>query len=248
MSRQCDTALSVFVSLYCSLIPASTAACDTNARDNPPATLGEAPNIGRIKTGCGVGILAFGSPIWAHAICPPFTTISGLAPKNAGDQRTMSASLPTSKDPTWADMPWQIAGLMVYLATYRFTRLLSSDEESSFRDPRWRFILHAVCQVLLMTSPTRPMACESDAITEIAPMSCKISSAAIVSGRMRDSAKAMSSGLFLSKWWHTMSISKCSSMVFFVNGRVGLVELGSTWGRLQTRMMSGAWPPPAPSV
>jgi hypothetical protein len=31
-------------------------------------------------------------------------------------------------------------------------------------------------------------------------------------------------------------------------GTVGLVELGSTFGSPHTLMMSGAWPPPAPSV
>ncbi len=31
-------------------------------------------------------------------------------------------------------------------------------------------------------------------------------------------------------------------------GRVGLVEEGSTFGCAATLMMSGAWPPPAPSV
>ena len=37
-------------------------------------------------------------------------------------------------------------------------------------------------------------------------------------------------------------------MVLRVNGRVGLVDEGSTLGRPATLMMSGAWPPPAPSV
>ena len=36
--------------------------------------------------------------------------------------------------------------------------------------------------------------------------------------------------------------------MFTVYGRVGFVELGSTFGSAQTRMMSGACPPPAPSV
>ena len=44
-----------------------------------------------------------------------------------------------------------------------------------------------------------------------------------------------------------MSMSRCSSSVFTVNGRVGFVELGMTFGSPQTRMMSGACPPPAPS-
>ena len=50
-----------------------------------------------------------------------------------------------------------------------------------------------------MTSPTRPMACESELIIENTPMSCRTSSAAIVSGRMRESAKATSSGMRLSR-------------------------------------------------
>jgi hypothetical protein len=61
--------------------------------------------------------------------------------------------------------------------------------------PRWRFILSAVCQVRMITSPTRPMAWLSDAMIENAPISCRMSSAAIVSLRMRLSAKAMSSGM-----------------------------------------------------
>ena len=46
-----------------------------------------------------------------------------------------------------------------------------------------------------MTSPTRPMAWLSDDRIENAPMSCRISSAAMVSRRMRLSAKATSSGI-----------------------------------------------------
>ncbi len=52
----------------------------------------------------------------------------------------------------------------------------------------------AVCQVRMTTSPMRPMACESEPIIEMAPMSCSTSSAAIVEGRMRLSANARSSG------------------------------------------------------
>ncbi|MCY1369236.1 hypothetical protein D9M68_703200 [compost metagenome] len=36
--------------------------------------------------------------------------------------------------------------------------------------------------------------------------------------------------------------------MFTVYGRVGLVDDGSTLASPQTLMMSGAWPPPAPSV
>ena len=61
--------------------------------------------------------------------------------------------------------------------------------------PRCTFILCAVCQVRMMTSPTRPMAWLSEDIIESAPRSCRMSSAAIVSLRMRLSAKARSSGI-----------------------------------------------------
>ena len=108
-------------------------------------------------------------------------------------------------------------------------------------------MLCAVCQVRVIVSPMRPMAWLSLEIIEIAPRSCRTSSAAIVSARMRLSAKATSSGIARSRWWQTMSMSRCSSSVLTVSGRVGLVLLGSTCGSPQTRMMSGACPPPAPS-
>ncbi|COW30413.1 Uncharacterised protein [Mycobacterium tuberculosis] len=98
------------------------------------------------------------------------------------------------------------------------------------------------------TSPTRPIAWESLPIIEIAPISCNTSSAAMVDGRIRLSANARSSGIRGLRWWHTISMSRCSSRVFTVCGRVGLVELGSTFGCAATVMMSGACPPPAPSV
>ncbi len=100
----------------------------------------------------------------------------------------------------------------------------------------------------MTTSPIRPMACASELIIEIAPRSCSTSSAAIVVGRMRLSAKARSSGTDRFRWWHTSTMSRCSSSVFTVCGRVGLVDEGRMLGWPATRMMSGACPPPAPSL
>ena len=74
----------------------------------------------------------------------------------------------------------------------------------------------------------------------MAPRSWRMSSAAMVSARILDSAKARSSGMFGLRWWHTKSISRCSSMVFTVKGIVGLVEEGRQLGSPQTRIMSGA--------
>ena len=99
-----------------------------------------------------------------------------------------------------------------------------------------------------MTSPIRPMACASDDVIEMAPMSCRTSSAAMVVSRIRDSANARSSGTVGFRWWQTMSMSRCSATVLTVCGSVGFVEPGMTCGWPQIFMMSGAWPPPAPSA
>ncbi len=100
----------------------------------------------------------------------------------------------------------------------------------------------------MIVSPARPIACESEPIIEIAPRSWSTSSAAIVVARMRLSANARSSGTRGFRWWQTMSMSRCSATVLTVCGRVGFVDDGSTFGNEAIRMMSGAWPPPAPSV
>ena len=99
-------------------------------------------------------------------------------------------------------------GLIVYFAMYLLTRPLSwlMGSPSSVSGPHRPRILLAVRQVLLTTSPTRPIACESELIMEMAPMSWRTSSAAMVSLRMRDSANATSSGMFLSRWCATISI------------------------------------------
>ena len=99
-----------------SLSPSSSATGATNASDKKGATDGDAPNIGRARIGCVVGIEAFASPICAHAMSPPFRTTAGRMPKNAGFQRQRSASLPTSTEPTSSSNPWAIAGLIVTLA------------------------------------------------------------------------------------------------------------------------------------
>jgi hypothetical protein len=70
--------------------------------------------------------------------------------------------------------------------------------------------------VRVITSPTRPIAWLSEAMIEKAPRSWRMSSAAMVSRRMRDSAKATSSGIERERWWQTMSMSRCSSSVFTV--------------------------------
>src|SRR5579885_897382 len=145
-------------------------------------------------------------------------------------------------------MPWVIAGLIVTFDRYLFTRRLSLSPDSSFSLPAAFFILSAVCQSLVVTSPTRRIAWLSEEYMLNAPMSCKTSSAAMVSLLMRDSAKETSSGIEGFRWWQTIIMSRCSERVLVVNGLVGFVDEGRTFFSPAIFIISGAWPPPAPSV
>src|SRR5262249_3711848 len=156
MARQFSTAQIVFARRSVCDKCRSMAAFETNVNAVSSRARPNEPNMGQYRTGCGVGIDAFGSPIALQAMKPPFTIISGLTPKKAGFHKTRSASLPGSIEPTCAEIPWVIAGLIVYLATKRFTRKLSLRLESCASGPRWTFILCAVCQVRRTTSPMRP--------------------------------------------------------------------------------------------
>src|SRR3972149_11269388 len=122
-----------------------------------------------------------------------------------------------------------MAGLMVNLARYRFTLRLSFSPFSSSNRPTIFFILSAVCHALVATSPTLPIAWLSDEYMLKIPLSWNTSSAAIVSALILDSAKATSSGTDELRWWQTIIISKCSSIVLTVNGLVGLVDDGRTF-------------------
>ena len=92
----------------------STAAFERNVRLVENGARPKLPNMGLVKTGCGVGIDALGSPMAADMGKPPFRTISGFTPKKAGFHSTRSANLPTSTEPTSCAMPCAIAGLIVY--------------------------------------------------------------------------------------------------------------------------------------
>src|SRR5205807_7952917 len=61
------------------------------------------------------------------------------------------------------------------LPIYRRARRLSA-RPSPGSEPRRRFLTCAVCHVRRTTSPTRPIACESEPIIEIAPRSWRMSS------------------------------------------------------------------------
>src|SRR4051812_25325801 len=98
-------------------MPRSWAALETNVVQVFDNAEPWAANMGRYIIGWQVGSEALGSPMLDQTIMPPFRTILGLAPKNAGSQRTRSAILPGSIDPRTSATPAVIAGLMVTLAT-----------------------------------------------------------------------------------------------------------------------------------
>ena len=133
-----------------------------------------------------------------------------------------------------------MAGLIVILAIYRNTRKLSFWSESSFRRPQAFFIYEAIWNVRRNDSPTRPIACESDVTIEMTPKSCRIFSAACVSGRTRLSAKATSEGICGLRLWHTIIISNNSACELIPKGSVGFVDEGKTKGIEATFNKSGA--------
>ena len=100
MLRQPFTAATRFCNPNCFGTSRSIACCERKVKLVLNGARPKLPNIGRVNTGCGVGIEAFGSPIAADMGKPPFKTISGFTPKNAGFHNTRSASLPTSIEPT----------------------------------------------------------------------------------------------------------------------------------------------------
>ena len=105
--RQRFTGSMRLVIAYGPTAPLLREAALTNATLAVPTACPNAPNIGRMNTGWGVGIDAFGSPICDQAMIPPLMTISGRAPKNAGRHSTRSASFPTSMDPITCETPWR---------------------------------------------------------------------------------------------------------------------------------------------
>ena len=137
---------------------------------------------------------------------------------------------------------------MVSFERYLFKRRLSFSPASSVKRPDIFFILSAVCHALMLTSPTLPIAWLSEEYMLRAPISCSTSSAAIVSPLILDSANATSSLTEGFRWWQTIIMSRCSSRVLTVNGLVGVVEEGRIFFWPAIFIISGACPPPAPSV
>ena len=168
---------------------------ETNATEVAPGARPSAPHIGRGRTGCGVGIDAFASPIGAQAIKPPLITTCGRTPKNAGSPqhevgelaRLDRADLARRGRARWPGRS----------CTWRRSAGRGRCRAAPSPGSAPAALLHHVRGLPGAASRprrSRPIAWESDPIIEIAPRSCRMSSAAIVDGRMRLSANARSSG------------------------------------------------------
>ena len=134
---------------------------------------------GAPRTGCGVGIDAFASPIGAHAIAPPLRTTCGRTPKNAGIPEDEVGEL---ADLDRADLARRCRARPPgrSCTSRRSGARARCRRPAAVPAPSGAFIACAVCQVRMIVSPTRPIACESEPIIEIAPRSWRTSSAAIV--------------------------------------------------------------------
>src|SRR5260370_41337695 len=86
---------------------------DTNLTEVAWVAAPNAPNMGRYRTGCGVGMDALVSPITLQAMNPPLMIISGLTPKKAGLQTTRSARFLAWMDLSSLENPCAIACLIV---------------------------------------------------------------------------------------------------------------------------------------
>ena len=204
-----------------------------------------------MSTGCGVGMRGVGvAHLRRSAMKPPLSTSSGLTPKKAGFHSTRSASLPAS---TRADLvrdavrDRRVDRVLGDVALDARVVVARRCRRAARRAAPSSCARSARCAV--MTSPTRPIACESDEIMLMAPRSCRMSSAAIVS--RADAALGEGHVLGDAGVQVVADHQHVEVLVERVDGerprRVGATTAARS-ARRTTRMMSGAWPPPAPSV
>jgi len=126
---------------------------------------------GSTRVLAGWGIDAFASPIWPHAMNPPLTTTVGShAVKEARfPQHEVRPACPPADR---ADLVVEVRGAdggadRCTSATYRRAPLVVRPRRSPGREPRRSFITWAVLpRCAGITSPTRPIACESEPIME----------------------------------------------------------------------------------
>ena len=174
-------------------------------------------------TGCGVGIDALASPICAHAIRPPLITSSGREPKKAGRQSTRSASLPTSIEPI------VVRDAVRDRRVDRVLRDVAPDPEvvvGAVAGERAALLLHLVRG---LPGPQHDLA---DPAHRLAVARDHADRAEVVQDVLGGDRLAADPALGErdvlgqpsgSRWWHTISMSRCSSSVLTRErpGRVG---------------------------
>ena len=197
----------------------------------PGATAGAAPNIGRGS----MRLRASGSRRWRRPSAPtrssrPSAPACGRTPKNAGSHSTRSASLPTSTEPTSAlrargrspgrSCTSRRSGGPAGCRRRRRRRARPGAASSRARS--------ATCAGPPRRCGPSPASPSRSSRSRRGRGGCPRRRSSTVGSRL--SAKARSSGTDGLRWWHTINMSRCSSTVFTVCGRVGLVDDGSTFG------------------
>lgn len=115
------------------------------------------------------------SSLWLHLVCSLPSSAYHLVERDFNSSKT------------WIiEKSWQLKALLTKRVFNKITQIILN--------PMW----------ISITSPIRPIAWESEDMMLIAPISCNMSSAAIVSALILDSAKATSSGMSLCRWWQTI--------------------------------------------
>ena len=201
------------------------------------------------STGCGVGIDALASPICAQAI---IAALEHDVRPDAEEARVPQHEVGELADLDRADLavePVRDRRADRVLGDVAARPLVVGRAVAGQRAaPRLhRRARSARCAAI--TSPTRPIACESEPIIEIAPRSCSTSSAAIVV--RPDAALGEREVLGHARVEVVADHQHVEVLVDGVDGvRPRRVGRRRQHVRLRRRrvMMSGAWPPPAPSV
>ena len=184
----------------------------------------------------------------AQAMKPPLRISSGFTPKNFGSHTTRSASLPTSTEPTWWAMPWVRAGVDSVFGNIALDPkiiVLPPSLPGGGRAELASYGRFARCGESL------PRRGHSLRVRRHHAEGTHIVQHILGRNRFRSNTRLGKRYVFGtpgSRWWQTINMSRCSSMVLTVKGRVGFVDEGRTFGNPHTLMISGACPPPAPSV
>ncbi|GIT06256.1 MAG: hypothetical protein CM1200mP29_16670 [Verrucomicrobiota bacterium] len=181
----------------------------------------------------------------AQAIMPPLVLVPAWPRKTQASTKPIG-QLPTSTEPIMCDIPWATAGLMVTWHVAKRAKIVSGGMVGGLEFTE--LLLHFVSRLPGANDhlPTRPIAWLSLDMIENAPMSCRIPRLQSFGPDARLSKRDVLGNLRVEVMTDHQHVEM---LLDGVDGerprRVGRGR--QDVGLPQTRMMSGACPPPAPS-